>query len=210
MNKGFNHFDSVYFINLYHRTDKLKHIKNELNKTNIEPIKINKISAIYTPNLGALGCSKSHVIAIESFLKTPETNQTCLILEDDFVFTQEQCVVNDLINKVFENNVDFDVLMLSANIGHQTPTTYPFLTKIYNAQTTSGYVVCRRFASILLDNYKQSVELIEEHNIGYNNCIDMHMKQLQPYYNWYCLNPKIGIQLPSFSDVEKRFVQYGC
>jgi len=210
MNKGFNHFDIVYFINLDHRTDRLEHITNELNKTNIEPIKINKISAIYTPNLGALGCSKSHVIAIESFLKTPETNQTCLILEDDFVFTQEQCVVNDLINKVFENNVDFDVLMLSANIGHQMPTTYPFLTKIYNAQTTSGYVVCRRFASILLDNYKQSVELLEEHNIGYNNCIDMHMKQLQPYYNWYCLNPKIGIQLPSFSDVEKRFVQYGC
>lgn len=210
MNKGFNHFDIVYFINLDHRTDRLEHITTELNKTNIEPIKINKISAVYTPNLGALGCSKSHVIALESFLKTPETNQTCVILEDDFVFTQEQCVVNDLINKVFDNNVDFDVLMLSANIAYQTPTKYSFLNKIYNAQTTSGYVVCRRFASILLDNYKQSVELLEEHNIGYNNCIDMHMKQLQPYYNWYCLNPKIGIQMASFSDVEKRFVKYGC
>jgi len=210
MTQGFNRFDIVYFINLDHRTDRLEHITNELNKTNIEPIKLNKISAVYTPNFGALGCSKSHVIALESFLKTPETNQTCVILEDDFIFTQEQCVVNDLINKVFENNIDFDVLMLSANIEHQTPTTYPFITKIYNAQTTSGYVVNRKFAPILLNNYKESVELLEKHKIGFNNCIDIHMKKLQPYFNWYCLNPKIGIQMSSFSDVEKRFVQYGC
>ena len=136
---GFNNFDLVYYINLNHRTDRLNHITNEIKKTNIDESKVHRIEAIYE-DYGALGCSKSHCVALENFINSPETNQTCVILEDDFEFTQSQNIVNDLIDNVFNNDVkDFDVLMLSSNTFRELYTTkFNFVTRIMDAQTTSG------------------------------------------------------------------------
>ena len=212
MNDGFNNFDMVCFINLDHRTDRLKQITEQLNKTNIDKNKINRISGIYTQNFGALGCSKSQILALETFVNSPESNQTCLILEDDFEFTQSQDIINDLINKVFNSDIkNFDVLMLSSNTVYQyNLDNTPFVTKIIDAQTLSGYVVNRKFAPLLLHNFKQGLGLLEPFGNPFPEyCVDMYCKKLQPLSNWYCINPKIGKQAASYSDIEKRDVNYG-
>jgi hypothetical protein len=36
------------------------------------------------------------------------------------------------------------------------------------------------------------------------------MKILQPKSLWFCLNPKIGKQIISYSDNEKMVVSYNC
>jgi len=36
------------------------------------------------------------------------------------------------------------------------------------------------------------------------------IKKIQPNYNWYCLNPKIGKQSFSWSDIENDHVDYDC
>jgi len=207
---GFNNFDLVYYINLNHRTDRLHHIKNEIKKTNIDESKVHRIEAIYE-DYGALGCSKSHCVALEKFINSPETNQTCVILEDDFVFTQNQDVINNLIDNVFNNDVkDFDVLMLSSNTQVELNTKYSFVTKMINAQTTSGYVVSRKFAPILLKNYKEGADLLANTKDRFHYSIDMYMKLLQPNNNWLCLAPKIGKQIDSYSDIEKQWSTYNC
>jgi GR25 family glycosyltransferase involved in LPS biosynthesis len=209
-NKGLNNFDIVYYINLEHRKDRYIHINNELSKTNIDPNKINRIDAIYNINKGCLGCSKSHILALEAFINTSDEIQNCIILEDDFIFTEQQDNINNLINLFFENVETFDVLMLSSNTFNETKTNLPFITKINDAQTLSGYCVSKKFAPILLDNYRSGVEKLE--NIGTNNlyCVDMYIKILQPQSLWYCLNPKIGKQIMSYSDNEKMVVYYNC
>ena len=208
---GFNNFDMVCFINLDHRRDRLEHITNELNKTNIDKNKINRISGLYVKNFGILGCGKSHILALESFINSSESNQNCLILEDDFEFTQSQDIVNDLINKVFNSNINnFDVLMLASNTVYQYGVdNIPFVTKIIDAQTLSGYVVSRKFAPSLLNNFKQGVKLLEPFGKSEPQyCVDMYCKKLQPLSNWYCINPKIGKQAESYSDIENRRVNY--
>lgn len=210
-NNGLNNVDVVYYINLDHRKDRYNHINKELAKTNIELSKINRISGIYMKDFGSLGCSKSHCLALEMFINSPETNQTCIILEDDFEFTKEQPEINNLINRVFNELKEFDVLMLSTNIINDINTPYDFISKIIDAQTTSGYIVSRKFAPVLLQNYKQGILNLER--LGYrvdDFCIDIYMKKLQPCSNWYCLKPKIGKQMESFSDIEKHSVNYGC
>ena len=210
-NNGLNNIDIVYYINLDHREDRYKHITEELAKTNIESSKINRISGVYMKDFGSLGCSKSHCLALETFINSPETNQTCIILEDDFEFTKEQPEINDLINRCFNDLKEFDVLMLSSNTHHEVDTVHDFISKIIVAQTTCGYVVSRQFASVLLQNYQEGVLNLEK--IGYSvgeYCIDQYMKKLQPCSNWYCLKPKIGKQMESFSDIENRIVNYGC
>jgi len=209
MKSGFNHFDILYFINLECRPDRLEHITNEINKTNIDKNKIHRINAFYTPHMGALGCSMSHIKALEQFLETPEDIQHCLIMEDDFEFTQEQDVVNKLLDEFFNSGENYDVFTISTNIQKAQPTKYPFLQKIIDAQALSGYCVHRNYAPILIENYKESVKLLEEKGWDHYHCCDIHMKILQPNHNWYCIHPKIGKQMCNFSNIENKNVDYG-
>jgi GR25 family glycosyltransferase involved in LPS biosynthesis len=211
MNSGLNNFDIIYYINLEHRKDRYEHINNELSKTNINPSKINRIDGIYLKNFGILGCAKSHILALETFLKTPSDIQNCIIFEDDFTFTKPQEEVNELINQFFKYIKKYDVLMLASNTLNETPTPYPFITKIIDAQTLSGYSVSKQFAPILLNNYKTSVAFLEKlgKKVHYY-CFDIYMKQLQPTSLWFCINPRIGKQIESYSDIENRVVTYDC
>jgi GR25 family glycosyltransferase involved in LPS biosynthesis len=209
--EGLNNFDIVYYINLNHRKDRLENIVNELNKTNIDSKKINRIPGIYMKEFGILGCAKSHCLALEAFLKSSSNNKYCIIFEDDFQFTQNQLVVNELINKVFNEVKNFDVLMLSANILNGQSCEYNYLTKIIDAQTLSGYAVNRKFAAILLNNYRESITLLEKEGHKYHPyCFDIYMKHLQPCTKWYALNPRIGKQMVSYSDIENKVVSYDC
>lgn len=207
MSDGLNNFDIVYFINLDHRQDRYIHITKELKKTNIDNNKIHKIKGEYVKNFGALGCTISHIRALDAFLKTSDNIKTCVILEDDFTFTKDMKEINNLINLFFTNVSDFDVLMLSSNILNSTPTSHSFLTKILNAQTTSGYCVNKTFAPILLRQFKESAYYLEKFGYPvYQYCIDIHMKKLQPISKWYSINPLIGKQIESYSDIENKIV----
>ncbi len=206
---GLNNFDIVYYINLKHREDRYNHINNELAKTNIDKEKINRIEGVYYKTFGILGCAKSHILALESFIKS--NKEHCIIFEDDFEFTKSQEDITTLINTFFNSNINFDVLMLSSNTLNDTPTSYRFLNKIIDAQTLSGYCVSKQFAPILLANYKESVMILEKYGYKVHQyCFDIYMKKLQPISNWYCLNPKIGRQIESFSDIENKTVFYDC
>jgi GR25 family glycosyltransferase involved in LPS biosynthesis len=206
---GLNNFSKIYYINLDHRKDRFTHITNELSKTNIELHKIHKISGIYLKEFGILGCAKSHCLALEAFIKSNEDN--CIIFEDDFEFTETQEIINVLIDRVFNELIKFDVLMLASNILNSRKTDFNFITKIIDAQTLSGYAVSKKFAPILLNNYKESISLLEKAGCKTHPfCFDIYMKRIQPYYNWYCLVPKIGKQIESYSDIENAVVAYDC
>lgn len=209
MNKGLDNFDIVYYINLEHRKDRYDHITKELKKTNIEPTKINRIEGIYRKDFGILGCAKSHIKTLETFLASSSSNKTCLIFEDDFEFTKSQDEVNNLINLFFKHIKKYDVLMLASNTLNEQKLPLDFITKIIDAQTLSCYSVSRDFAPILLANYKESVSYLEK--IGqkvHNYCFDIYMKKLQPNSLWFCLNPRVGKQMESYSDIEYRVVDY--
>jgi len=205
-----NNFDAVYYINLDHRKDRYEQITNELAKT-IDSNKINRIEGVYIENFGCLGCSKSHIKALETFLNTPDNITNCIIFEDDFIFTKEMDEVNSLINLFFSHIKDFDVLMLSSNTLRSDNTEYEFIKKIIDAQTLSGYCVSKKFAPTLLENYKEGAELLEKTGYSYcDYCIDIYMKRLQPLSNWFSINPLIGKQCESYSDIEKKNVDYNC
>ena len=208
-NEGLNNFDIVYYINLNHRLDRLENITEQLNKTNISKDKINRIEGIYYKTFGILGCAKSHVLALENFIKSGK--DTCLIFEDDFIFSKDQDYINNLINTFFNSIDSYDVLMLSSNILNSQKTDYDFLIKILDAQTLSGYSVSKSFAPKLLYNFKESISFLENHGAKIHQfCFDIYMKKLQPNNNWYCLEPRIGKQSKSYSDIENNIVDYNC
>lgn len=211
---GFNHFDVVYIINLEHRTDRWEHITNELRKTCIDPSKIHRINAVYENGLGQLGCSKSHILALKTLLETDETIQNALVLEDDFMFSETQEVVDHMMNQFFEKVGDYDVVMLASSIKSDQPCEHDFVRRASKAHTTAGYAVNKKFAQQLLDNYKEGADLLdkyrhEDKSVWIQYAIDAYMNIVVPTSKWYCFNPKLGKQLPSYSDIECDFCDYG-
>lgn len=207
-NKTINdHIDVVYYINLDKRDDRKKEFLEEMKKIGIDSNKIVRIPAIYIPEKGDLGCSKSHIKTLELFIKSPHKN--CIIFEDDFEFTLNKEEMNNIINKFFQRNIDYDILMLSSN-DMVTPedTEYNFLKKTINSQTTSGYIVNKNFAKEILQNFKEGLILLENNHDNKGYVLDQHWKSLQPDSNWYTFNPKLGKQRKSYSDINYEVVDY--
>lgn len=205
-----SYIDNIYYINLDHRTDRNEQLLSELDKINFPKEKITRISAIYNKN-GDVGCSYSHIKTLETFLNSNYNN--CVILEDDFEFIQSKETMNNIFKKLIDNNIDYDIIMFSSNTIKKIKSSYSFIDKIINAQTTSGYMVTRKFAPILLDNYRKGVSLLasaynDNRREDYKYAIDQYWKLLQPNNNWYLFNPKFGKQRESYSDIAKGTVNY--
>jgi GR25 family glycosyltransferase involved in LPS biosynthesis len=210
--EGLNKFDIVYYINLDRRPERNAHIQSELKKTNIDPAKINRITATDVPACGAYGCTLSHIETLTKFLDTDDSIQTCMVLEDDFEFVQDQRQITTSVNKFlidFKDN--WDVLLLALNLIYGEKTSYPYAIRVFRSFTTSGYVVHKKFALQLLNNFKESGSLL--HNEGKYTptlCLDNYMGRLQQTTNWFSIVPRVGLQTPSYSDIENRFVNYRC
>lgn len=148
--------------------------------------------------------------AVELFLMSGMTYG--IILEDDFTF-RDPTQAKEQFRKFFASGVRWDVLLLAGNVAASTETPYPFLRKVQDSQTTSGYVVTREYAPTLLANLKEGVRLLEDHFNRYRTkkpeyCLDIYWKKLQPTGRWYIFEPKMGYQLDSYSDIENKHVRY--
>jgi len=204
-----NKIDVVYYINLDHRTDRNEEILQEFEKVGIPSSKIVRISGNYNKQYGDVGCSKSHTDALRRFSQSSYNN--CIIFEDDFIFTQSPNEVHTMINKLFENNVNYDVVMLSANTTANEDSEYPFLKKVIETQTASGYMVNKSFSHTLLANFEEGVQHLEkivtkEDDKRGKYCIDQYWKSLQSDSTWYEFYPKLGIQRESYSDIQHGLV----
>jgi GR25 family glycosyltransferase involved in LPS biosynthesis len=206
------HIDCVYYMNLDHREDRRAQIESELDKLNVPESKRVRISGVYKPGFGILGCGLAHKKTIETFLASD--HQTCLIFEDDFQFTLDMDHVHMILNGIFEEKIPFDCVMLAGCILHVEPTQWPFLHKVYDVHTASAYIITKEFAPVLLESYTESTKLLEDtfvetgqKCISYHN--DIWWKRYQPYSNWYIVNPRMGEQRESFSDNLERNLKYG-
>jgi hypothetical protein len=216
-----DYVDVIYYINLDHRPDRKTEILEELEKYGISPEKIVRIPAVYLKERGHLGCSKSHILTVESFLKSEYKN--CVILEDDFQFVEPPNKVNGAFCDLFESNLDFDVCMLAGNI-YTTDYVeeYPFVRKAVQILTTAGYMVSRNFAQTLLENFKEGAEKLEKSydekegktelgQYAYDGqyAIDQYWTRLQgDKSKWYIFEPKMAKQRDSYSDIMAGNVAY--
>ncbi len=204
--------DAILYINLNHREDRKVHILKELKKVCRNSSTIHRIEAVYKPENGALGCSMSHIKAIKYIMEHPEWTN-CLVVEDDFTFnTYSSYEVNESLKNFFNNFPNFDMCLLSYNpmALRYSHTKNENVKKVFFSQTTSSYIVNKGFLGKLLANYKEGVLDMITNGKKPQNCIDIYWTKLQPESNWFTVFPSLGYQMDSYSDVEKRDVQYKC
>jgi GR25 family glycosyltransferase involved in LPS biosynthesis len=206
-----DHIDAIFYINLEHRHDRKEHCLNEIRK--IDPLltKTHRIEAVYNNSNGALGCTLSHIKAINFFLDNPWN--TCIILEDDFTFiNDDREYINKSLLYLVDNSNDFDILLLGVGCTNlkTISTTNSFINKVESSQTTSGYILTKKYANTLLSNFITSSNNMI--NLGWDNkwCLDQYWKELMPVANWYTLKDRIGYQYGNYSDIENTITDYKC
>jgi GR25 family glycosyltransferase involved in LPS biosynthesis len=193
--------DNVVYINLKYRSDRKIHVERQLSIMGVNPIRVEALRTLD----GAIGCTKSHIKCIE--MAKQNNWPTVCVCEDDILFTNPSLLKTNL-TRFLKSNLDWDVLLLGANLAPPFDN-HDFYLKVYNAQTTTGYIVNQPYYDTLLDNFKTGLELLLKYPYKKNfYAIDMYWKHLQKNDNWFILYPLSVIQVSSYSDIEDRVVNY--
>ena len=158
---------------------------------------------------GIIGCTRSH-LQVYKLAKERKYKYT-LILEDDFEFLVSREELDQEIQTLFESNVEFDVCMLSYNLHsyEECPDT-PFVKRVKDAQTASGYIVHGDYLDTLIQLYETTLPLLEKtgHHWLYAN--DRSWTMLQGQDKWYAFSKRIGKQIDGYSDNAGAFMSYDC
>ena len=197
-------FDKIHvmYINLQKRLDRKKSVINELQKINVtNPI---YFKAIELEN-GALGCSMSHLKCVETAKKN--NFEYVFICEDDIEFLDPSLFLSQL-KQFIESDINWDVVLVAGNNMIPYMPVNNNCIKIFNCQTTTGYIVKQHYYDKLINNFKTGIQkLIKEPN---NNAfkIDKYWFSLQREDNWYLIIPLTIVQKEDYSDIEKKVTNF--
>ena len=201
-----HNIDHIFYINLAHRQDRRCEIERELSAFSLP---YERFVAIPTPGCGSIGCSYSHLGVLKLARERGYTN--VLIFEDDFQFIVSKSEFENGLSELFNWRPNFDVCMLGYNLNRgEIVEGGPCLTRVYEAQTMSGYIVSHTMYDKLIELYEWSSPLMESTREHWNYACDQAWKRYQPGAQWYCFTQRMGIQRPSHSDNTDNFEDYKC
>jgi len=204
--------DAILYINLKHREDRKEHCLDEIRKIDKYLIKTYRIDAVYDEEIGARGCTASHIKALEYIIENKYWNNV-LIIEDDFTFVSNDTdVINQSVSYLINKIQEYDVLLLSQGcVDFKAQNTNDNnIKKVLSSQTTSGYIVNKNYVFTLLSTFKESYNNMKKFGYKPEWCLDQCWKKLMPAGKWFTYKDRIGKQYESYSDIEKKEVNYNC
>jgi GR25 family glycosyltransferase involved in LPS biosynthesis len=190
----------IFYINLNHRKDRNEYVLQQIESIGCTGIRIEAVEC----KQGAIGCGMSHIRCLE-LAKENNLPFVCIV-EDDITFTNPD-LFREQLDTFLSSSIDWDVLLLGTNMGPPFDKEKGCL-RVFNAQTTTGYIVKKHYYDTLLHSFKRSVGyLLTDYNVKLF-AIDIQWKQLQQRDRWYVLHPLTVIQREDYSDIEKCNVNY--
>ena len=200
--------DKVFYINLDKRKGRRKQIEEELT-TKFLYNNAERFPGIpYEP--GIYGCTMSHICLLRKMILNGW--ETMMVFEDDAKLLTSREEIDKHINVFLEDNT-LDILCIGNSCGDNIPYN-ELMNRCFNTQTTSCYVIKKKFVKTLLECYfgnpEESMTYPADSNdlgnhIGY---IDTSWFPLQKTH--YFMMPKIRqvLQRPSYSDIIHRMADY--
>lgn len=193
--------ENVYYINLEQRTDRKTHVEKELTELGWNFQRFNAVKA----KSGRIGCSMSH---LKLLMKAKKENLPYIVIvEDDIQFTNKQ-KFNSLLKHFLNKNINYDVLLLAGNLRPPVTKIDQNILKISKSFTTTGYIVKNHYYDKMINNIKEGIQNLLKNPLNGYNAIDVYWMKLQSIDNWYILYPRTITQLPDYSDIEQREVNY--
>jgi len=195
--------ENTIFINLAYRTDRLAHVLEQLKGIGIHaPERLNAIKM----NMGCVGCTMSHIKCLE-IAKTRGWPYV-FICEDDIKFINPALFLEKLA-KFSETKWKWDVLIIGGNNLPPFLQVSDFAVRVFDIQTTTGYIVNGHYYDALIANFKEGLgKLIRDPQKKKEFAVDIYWKTLQKSGNWFFLIPPSVIQYSDYSDIEGKVTNY--
>ena len=199
----------IFYINLDKREDRKEEFMREMEKIDW---KAERFSGFYyEPPKGIVGCTKSHLEVLK--LAKQRGYPNVLICEDDLEWLESKEVIKGELDKLFTNDVDFDVCFLAYNnqkTDEEFSPKYDFLLKTLYCTTASCYLVNYHYYDKLIELYEIALPLLDRtmHHWIYAN--DQIWRILQERDKWFCFSKRLAKQRNGFSDNANRIVSYDC
>ena len=202
----FHKYPHLFYINLKHRKDRLKHVTKQLENVQYPTEYIHRVEATRKKN-GALGCGLSHIDALEQLHKTLKGKHDYgIIMEDDFTWKNDLQTTRKMLKEIFElKKKDWNAILLTCNGYAKKNKNEGILHQVGDCQTTTGYMIQKHYIPTLLRNFKECVNQstnVDEHKSIHTpiHHIDQYWKRLQKD-KWYVTQPILGVQAQSWSDI---------
>jgi glycosyl transferase family 25 len=205
---SFDDIQHILYINLNSRTDRNEYMQTELAKLGVLD-RATRFPAIAMPNLGAIGCSLSHL----KCLQMAKTNQWThvLILEDDVSFLNPS-TLSQQVNTFLKNNSDnnWDVLLFGGNVASGNyDVINPAYIQIRRCMTTTAYLVNGHYLDTLVQNVKDGItEFVQHKHMKQRFAIDVYWMKLQERDRWFLITPLTVTQRADYSDIENAYTDY--
>jgi len=214
----------ISFVNLDHRTDRLAHMTEQLNRVGLRAIRQRGFPWIETDHMnpkyqvmknrtpGAIGC---HLSQVEIMKKALSVNAHAWVMEDDILFCDD---FNERVSEMsdFLQGVQWDVMWLGASF-HVPAFWHPVGQSGMrpNCSSNLGYDVLptdnprfvRTFGAYVTFAYIVNVKSIQkildlfDEYIHTSIGIDWLFIKLQPQLNCYAYVPGSVMQIDNVSDI---------
>ena len=192
-----NFINKIIYINLEKCLDRRKNIEKILSDVPSE--KVIRFNAIEDKK-GYIGCTKSH---IECLRMARDNNwKNVMILEDDIIWDENFDIAFENLKRLM--NVSYDVIVLGITFSTVDKISY----RLYEGQTTTGYIVCNSYYDKLISNFKHGLIKLLQTDSRNKYTIDLYWKILQKQDNWYYCYPGLILQGPFYSNIENKYVDY--
>ena len=193
----------VLYINLEERQDRLNNMLDEMTKMSIIG---ERVAGIKTPR-GAIGCTLSHIRCLE--LAKSRGWPHVFICEDDILFLNPELLKENLLKFSQNTEIPWDVVIIGGNNCPPYQPVSDYCIRVFNTQTTTGYIVRSHYYDTLIHNFKESAaKLMREPHNSKMYALDIYWKRLQQLGNWYMIIPPSVVQREDYSDIEGRRVDY--
>ena len=207
--------DHIYYINLDKRTDRKLHIEKQI-KTNFDFMLKNTTripGVVYNDNNnssiinGAMGCSMAHLNVIQDAIKN--NYEKILILEDDFEFICNKSKFLKDINYFFNNYKNFDIFLFSFN-KCKSKKINDLVEIVEISLSTSGYIISKKAFQSLMNACTNSIKKLKKTKVLSQGAFDVLWHDImKTRKQTYKFNYRVGKQIKSYSDIEKKNVNYG-
>jgi GR25 family glycosyltransferase involved in LPS biosynthesis len=204
-------FDKIYYINLDKRTDRRTHMEEQLKRFNLSATRVGAMdgtslpwsneqygpqTTFWTP--GALGYCISYSCTIADALKG--NSQRVLILDDDAVLLPN---FYEVLQKAFQTLPDdWHMLYLAANHGQNKPSATERISEnIYRMKGSVG-------SHAIIIN-RPAFEPILNFACTPYGPLDVFLSVYQQMFPCYITYPGLATQLPGYSDIINKDVNYG-
>jgi len=195
-----NEIDLFLYINLADRTDRNKDMLDVLlNQLKLPQNKVERVEAIRKSH-GFTGCTDSHLKAVNLAIASGVRN-VC-IFEDDFMLVESPKDFNRRVSEAWkEIKNEYDVMFLAMTPIQLEKTNIFGFHRVIAGLAMPAFIVSRTYLPKLKAIYEIALKEKKPH--------DMITQRFQPGNKWFGFYPVIARQRPGFSDIEKRFTDYG-